>query len=252
MLQIQAPTNCPSCNSVLEWVNHILYCRNTLCGSQSSKKIEHFAKTLKIKGLGPAAVEKLQLEVVDEIYTLSEAEIAERLGSQKLAEKLYVEIKNSELAPLNALLPAFSIRLIGKTATDKLSTVCSSIDDITEDSCKEAGLGQIATSSLLAWLEEEYPFIDLPHDWKFITPEKKEIVGVVCISGKLKSYKTKAEAAQVLSKHGYTIKDSVTKDVTILVYEGGIESQKTQKARESGVTIVENLVDFLGERHGIA
>ena len=87
---------------------------------------------------------------------------------------------------------------------------------------------------------------------KFITPEKKEIVGVVCISGKLKSYKTKAEAAQVLSKHGYTIKDSVTKDVTILVNEGGIESQKTQKARESGVTIVENLVDFLGERHGIA
>ena len=91
MSSIQAPTNCPSCNSVLEWVNHILYCRNTLCGSQSSKKIEHFAKTLKIKGLGPAAVEKLQLEVVDEIYTLSEAEIAERLGSQKLAEKLYVE-----------------------------------------------------------------------------------------------------------------------------------------------------------------
>ena len=167
MSSIQAPTNCPSCNSVLEWVNHILYCRNTLCGDQSSKKIEHFAKTLKIKGLGPAAIEKLQLEVVDEIYNLSESEITDRLGSQKLAEKLYVEIKNSELAPLNALLPAFSIRLIGKTATDKLSTVCSSIDDITEDSCKEAGLGQVATRSLLNWLKEDYPFIKLPHSWKF-------------------------------------------------------------------------------------
>ena len=110
MSSIQAPTNCPSCSSVLEWVNHILYCRNNLCGDQSSKKIEHFAKTLKIKGLGPAAIEKLQLEVVDEIYNLSESEIAERLGSQKLAEKLYVEIENSKLAPLNALLPAFSIR----------------------------------------------------------------------------------------------------------------------------------------------
>jgi len=55
-----------------------------------------------------------------------------------------------------------------------------------------------------------------------------------------------------LKECGYTIKDSVTKDVTILVNESGIESQKTIKARESGVTIVENLVDFLGERHGIA
>ena len=252
MSSIQAPTNCPSCNSVLEWVNHILYCRNTLCGDQSSKKIEHFAKTLKIKGLGPAAIEKLQLEVVDEIYNLSESEITDRLGSQKLAEKLYIEIKNSELAPLNALLPAFSIRLIGKTATDKLSTVCSSIDDITEDSCKEAGLGQVATRSLLNWLKEDYPFIKLPHSWKFSKVEKKASAGVVCISGKLKSYKTKAEAANILKEYGYTIKDSVTKDVTILVNESGIESQKTIKARESGVTIVENLVDFLGERHGIA
>ena len=82
--------------------------------------------------------------------------------------------------------------------------------------------------------------------------EKKASAGVVCISGKLKSYKTKAEAANILKEYGYTIKDSVTKDVTILVNESGIESQKTIKARESGVTIVENLVDFLGERHGIA
>ena len=142
--------------------------------------------------------------------------------------------------------------MIGKTATDKLSTVCSSIDDITEDSCKEAGLGQVATRSLLNWLKEDYPFIKLPHSWKFSKVEKKASAGVVCISGKLKSYKTKAEAANILKECGYTIKDSVTKDVTILVNESGIESQKTIKARESGVTIVENLVDFLGERHGIA
>ena len=62
--------------------------------------------------------------------------------------------------------------------------------------------------------------------------EKKASAGIVCISGKLKSYKTKAEAAKVLKECGYTIKDSVTKDVTILVNESGIESQKTIKARE--------------------
>ena len=101
MLQIQAPTNCPSCNSVLEWVNHILYCRNTLCGDQSSKKIEHFAKTLKIKGLGPAAITSLALESINDIYAISEYEIVNLLGSQKLGEKLFTEIENSIKAPLN-------------------------------------------------------------------------------------------------------------------------------------------------------
>jgi hypothetical protein len=31
-----------------------------------------------------------------------------------------------------------------------------------------------------------------------------------------------------------------------------LSPKKTQKAREAGLTIVENLVDFLGEKHGIA
>ena len=75
---------------------------------------------------------------------------------------------------------------------------------------------------------------------------------MVCISGKLKSFKTKAQASQALEQNGYTVKSSVTKDVTILINESGVESQKTQKARESGITIVENLLDFLGEKHGIA
>ena len=40
---------------------------------------------------------------------------------------------------------------------------------------------------------------------------------------------------------------TVTKDVTILVNESGIESAKVKKARESGVTIITNLSHFIGE-----
>jgi hypothetical protein len=39
----------------------------------------------------------------------------------------------------------------------------------------------------------------------------------------------------------------LTKDVTILVNESGVESAKTKKARESGVEIITNLLDFIGE-----
>ena len=192
------------------------------------------------------------LESINDIYALSEFELIEGLASQKLGKKLFLEIENSKKAPLNILLAAFSIRLIGKTASEKLSAVCESIHDINEDSCAEAGLGPKATESLLYWIKEEYPLLDLPHSFAFDKPVSRTSGGVVCISGKLKSFKTKAQASQALEQNGYTVKSSVTKDVTILINESGVESQKTQKARESGITIVENLLDFLGEKHGIA
>jgi len=64
---------------------------------------------------------------------------------------------------------------------------------------------------------------------------------------KLSSYKTKAQATTVLNELGYEVKSTVTKDVTILVNESGVESAKVKKARESGVTIITNLSQFIGE-----
>jgi len=253
MIEIQAPTHCPSCSSSLEWSNHLLYCRNSNCHSQSAKKLEHFAKTLKIKGLGPASITKLGLTDLEEIYQLELADICERLSSEKLGHKLFEEIENSKKVGLETLLPAFSIPLIGKTAAEKLSKVCNGIEDIGYDSCAKAGLGNKATESLVSWLKTEfYSWYDgiLPFDFKFrkaVSNVNVEPKGTVCISGKLNSYKTKAEATKTLESLGYTVKSSLTKDVEILVNESGIESSKTQKARESGVLIVSNLKTFILE-----
>lgn len=251
MTQIQPPTNCPSCNSVLEWSNHLLYCYNAVCPAKSSKAVEHFAKTLKIKGLGPAAVDKLLLSEPSDIYQLSVDDIAAALSSQKLAEKLIAEIQNSKQAPANFVLPALGIPLIGKTATEKLSTVVDSVLDINEDSCAEAGLGPKATENLMTWLTSAWDadyWTKLPLNWTFQKSQRGQSNrGVVCISGKLTSFKTKAEATKALEQQGYTIKSSLTKDVTILVNESGVESAKTKKARESGITIVTDLFEILGE-----
>ena len=248
MTKIKPPKNCPSCGSTLEWSNHLLYCKNSSCQSRVAKKLEHFAKTLKIKGLGPASIAKLNLTGIADIYQLTEELIAEALNSDKLAEKLIYEINNSKHVSLNMLLPAFGIPLIGKTASEKLSTVCKDIYDINETNCRQAGLGPKAIKNLQFWLDNEFPaFQDLPFSFKFKNVRPSEIKGIVCISGRLKSYKTKAEAAEHLKKAGYDVKSSVTKDVTILVNESGVESAKTKKAREAGITIVNNLHQFLGE-----
>jgi NAD-dependent DNA ligase len=211
--------------------------------------VEHFAKTLKIKGLGPVAIRKLGIVNIQEIYLLSEPEIEEALSSAKLAKKLYLEIGNSMKATLNKLLPAFSIPLVGRSAASKLATVCNDIEDITEETCKFAKLGEKTTNNLMNWIDDNILLIEaLPFSFKFEKPRVSGNSGVVCISGRLKSYKTKAEATKILEELGYTVKSSVTKDVTILINEGGVESAKTLKARESGVTIVTNLKDFIGDK----
>ena len=249
MTFIEAPTTCPSCDSVLEDVNHLLYCRNPQCGEKSLKLIEHFAKTLKIKGLGPATIKKLNIVSLEELYELSFDTIAEALSSDRLAVKLVDELQRSRSAPLNVLLPAFSIPLIGKSAAEKLSRVCKDIEEIDYDLCRKAGLGDKASSNLTSWIEDEFYYVSLlPFDFQFDSPRAVvESKGTVCISGKLSSFKTKAEANAKLQELGYVTKTSLTKDVTILVNESGVESAKTKKARESGVEIITNLLDFIGE-----
>jgi NAD-dependent DNA ligase len=249
MKTIQAPSLCPSCDSKLEWVNHLLYCRNPSCICQVEKTIEHFAKTLQIKGLGPSTVVKLQLNSVDELYNISEEYIADCISSDRLAEKLIAEIEGSKMATLNQLLPAFSIRLIGKSASEKLSFVCENITDIDEDKCKEAGLGPKATANMLDWMVNVYPSIaGMPFSFEFKKSNKKSnIAGVVCISGKLVSFKTKALATEALLQKGYAVKANLTKEVTILLNESGVESAKTKKARDSGITVVNNITDIIGE-----
>lgn len=249
-MKIIPPTHCPSCDSVLTYRNDQLYCTSNDCAASGQKRVEHFAKTLKIKGLGPAAIEKLDLNSIEEIYEIDIAYMTLYLKSAKIAVKLYEEIEKSKQEPLDTVLPAFGIPLVGKSAAEKLSKTVTNIFDISLETCKEAGLGDKASSNLVDWLDSVFieKYVDLPFSFAF-EPKSKPSgnAGVVCISGKLSSFKTKAEATRILENKGYTVKDTLTKDVTILVNESGRETDKTQKARASGVEIITNLKDFIGD-----
>ena len=248
---ITPPQICPACNTTLGWKKDQIFCENLECEGKTSKKVEHFAKTLKIKGLGPATIEKLQITNIFDIYDFNLDIMIEALQSEKLAVKLLREIEASKTADLVELLPAFSIKLIGKTASNKLCRTISSMRELSEQTCKEAGLGPIATNTLLEWYFEQFinGYDKLPFSWKTIVQKPSEDMvskGTVCISGRLSSYKTKAAAANELERTGYIVKSSLTKDVTILVNESGIESAKTQAARERGVKIITNLKEIIG------
>ena len=252
---IQIPDVCPSCGTSLELINDQLFCNNTSCPAKNSKIVEGFTKTLRIKGLGPKTINKLDLEYIEDIYELTEEFIEERLGSEKIAKKLIHEIGISKNANLQDLLPAFAIPLFGSTASQKLCNTINHIDELTEKRCSEAGLGPKVTTNICSGYETAYKnrYCRLPFTWKADVFEGVPVVDineVVCITGRLKSYRTKADAKKVLEKFGFRVKDTLTKDVTILINESGIESSKTKSAESKNIRIVTNLTQLIGEKNG--
>lgn len=250
MQNITIPEVCPTCGYPLEAVNDMLYCRNTSCESQVNGKIEYFAKTLGIKGLGPATVAKLNLQEITELFYLDFSEVQETLG-EKLTVKLFNEIELSKKAPFDVVLASFSIPLVGGTASKKLAAVINNLGDINEAACRAAGLGNKVTENLLNWVATDYQ--ELKEFLPFTFEGKVQVTDAnakkVCITGKLKSYKKKSDAEGALAAAGYTLVDSVTKTTDYLVDEEGKLSSKREKAVQYGITIINDLNDLLKEKN---
>lgn len=250
-MKIQIPTLCPCCNSSLELVNDQLFCRNQACSAQLDKKLEHFCKTLGIKGMGAKTIEKLCLADITEIYYLDSDDLTEKLGSRKLADKLLEEIDRSRSADLQQVLPSFSIQLFGTTAASKLCKVVNNIEEISIETCKQAGLGEKVTNNLLTWLQTDFQEIKEFLPFSFTTSSKPVQTSTngktVCITGKLSSFKTKAEASKLLEEQGFKVTESVTKSTDYLVDEDNKGSTKRIKADSLGIHIITNLKQFLIE-----
>jgi DNA ligase (NAD+) len=248
-MKIEIPTHCPCCNYKLELVNDQLFCRNQACDAQLLKRVEHFCKSMGIKGMGTKTIEKLELADITELYYLDLDQLTEQLGSAKVAEKLLAELDRSRSAGLQQVLASMSIPLVGNTASQKICSVVEHIDEINFETCKQAGLGDKVTQNLLSWLETD--FIEMKQFLPFSFRNEIQVVNTnaktVCITGKLSSYKTKAEAYKQLIDNGFRITESVTKATDYLVDEGDKSSTKRKKAEELGIKIITNLDNFLRE-----
>lgn len=250
MQKIEIPTTCPCCSYELVFVNEQLFCRNTACSAQLNKKLENFCKVLSIKGFGPKTIEKLNLADITELFYLDRELVVVALG-EKVADKLLDEIERSKGADLATVIAAFSIPLVGGTAAKKIATVVSKIEEITQETCKIAGLGAKVTENLLTWISTDYQEIKEFMPFTF-TSGKQKTVSVdskrVCITGKLKSFKKKADAETSLSAAGFTLVDSVTKTTDYLVDEEGKMSSKREKAVQYGITIISDINILLKEK----
>lgn len=233
--KIEIPKYCPSCNSILDRVKDQLFCRNPDCGAVANKKVLGFIKVMKIKGLGEKTVEKLDIKDIHDIYYLDPYE-AEKIIGEKLTAKLMKEIEKSLVIPVAQFLQAFSIPLIGKTASTKVIT--NDIGAITYDSLRGNGLGDKSASNLAEWVINDYPYYaDLPNSFEVIEEQSFSTQYSACVTGKVPGY-TKATITSELAALGVQVTSSVTKKTTHLVCDKPTGSLKEQKAEKLKLPIL--------------
>ncbi len=231
---ISIPAECPSCNSRLQRVKDQLFCRSKMCPAQKSKVVEKYASKVKIKGLGPAAIEKLGITTISEIYELNRDYLEEIIGKNGL--KIYKEIQNKKSIELALFLGSASIPLMGYTTAKKITTT---IDNITKESLDKDGIGNKASESLLKWLSEN----NIPAGVTFSQPEVTEpsiTSFTVCISGRTPGF-TKGTLAEYLKKYNIKVVSSVTVNIDYLISQEqtSAKAQKAIKLNKKIITIDE-------------
>ena len=246
MNKINIPTHCPCCGSELELVNDQLFCRSNSCPAKSLKGLLHYTKTVKIMGLGDKTLEKLGTETVADLYAYTMEDLVTKLG-EKIGTKLFNEIQKSKSITFSKFLNGMGIPLIGKTASEKIASVVNSIEGITEESCKKAGLGAKATENLMDWVLSEGLLLELPITFQESEPVESGLL--VCISGKVPGY-TKAKIKEMLLDYNVATKDSVTKDLDYLISnEAG--TTKVKKAEQYNIQVIsfDNFMEKLNNEY---
>ena len=202
------------------------------------KLLEHFVKTLEIKGLGPASTSKMNLKHPADLYQKNDWNI---LGAN--GEKVLAEVERSKIKPYEVVLAALGIPGVGKSAAKLIIKHIPSFDRLREiETVQIHGIGPKTIENILVWLDTNEEWVtELPLkleqnqsiDLEVNSGEDKK----VCITGKLDM--TRNELADHLEKLGFTITNTVAKDCYALISGGDTTSSKYKKAASSGIKIID-------------
>lgn len=201
----------------------------------STKVLEHFIKTLEIKGLGPASVRKLGLTHPVDLFDHPDWD---KLGAN--GAKVEAEIDRAKTKSYDIVLASLGIPGVGKSAAKLIVTKIPAFRNLRDvEVTYIKGIGPSTIESILAWLDDNEDWVQtLPLQLEqnvqveeVITAQRK-----VCITGKLDM--TRNQLAEIIEENGFKVTSTVTKDCYALI-AGDTTSSKYKKAMTIGVNVID-------------
>ena len=261
------PNRCPVCDSkVIRMEGEAATrCINSSCSAQVKERIKHFASksAFDIDGLGKKLVDQLVdkklLSSFVDIFTLDESVLSEleRMGA-KSAANLISAIDNSKTIDLSRFLYALGIRHVGEHVAALLADHFMALDPLMNCSREELeavdGVGPIVAASITQFFEQPSNRLIIDQLWasgvKLATAAPKKtgkLDGrIFVLTGKLAEF-TRSEAKSLIETAGGRVSGSVSRK-TDYVVGGDVPGSKLTKARELGITIIDEaeFKDLLG------
>lgn len=258
----EMPRECPVCKAetIREPGEAIIRCTNISCPAQLKRSLFHFVSrdAMNIEGLGPQIITLLMdngfvMDAAD-IYLLrnnkNELVELERMG-EKSVQNMLDAIEASKLNPLNRLVYALGIRMIGQRASQLLAESFENIDELSEADFDKLisipEIGEKMAESVITFFRQEQnrKLIQELKDYGVNTRSaKKEIKENEHFSGKtfvltgaLQGF-TRDQAKEIIESFGGKVSSSVSKK-TDYVLAGEDAGSKLVKAKELGVAVID-------------
>jgi len=202
------------------------------------KLLEHFIRTMEIKGLGPASIRKMGLTHPVDLYS---PQPWHQLGAN--GSKIQEELDRSKIKPYSQVLAALGIPGVGRSMSKDIVAQLSQFSRLREIEYVDIqGVGPKTVDNILTWLEVNEEWVEtLPLQLKedlsvenlMATSTSKK----VCVTGKLDM--TRNQITDHLAKFGYQVTNTVTKDCIALISgDNNTTSSKAKRAESLGIKII--------------
>lgn len=258
---IQPPTVCPACGGPLVKLRqdgvHLFCLNRTSCRPQAIARMVHFAsrqgmdiETFSTRTAG-LFYDELGVRSAADLYSLDREKLVALKGfGEKKADKLFAELEKSKDCELDAFLFAIGIPNIGKkTAYDLMAhfgTLEALMGATEQELVDIEDVGEIVASSITEYFadEENRRFVNrLLEAGVHPQMHMQEDAGTLfegltfVLTGTLPTL-SRAQAQEMIRKNGGKATGSVSKKTSI-VLAGESAGSKLDKARELGVTIID-------------
>lgn len=264
-------SQCPYCNSNLTIINNngikILKCENNKCNQKLINKLEHFCSKshgLDIKGLSKATFEKLidwgwinNIEDIFNLYTHKDEWTNKPGFGVASVDKILKSIEEHRHTTLDAFISAIGIPLIGRTVARDLTNYFetyedfrNAVDDDKYDFSILDNFGEEMNKSI-----KNFDYAEADRISKLLIFETPVVNNIqinnsltgktIVITGKLTTFKNRAELKAVIESHGGKVSDSISGKTDLLINNDvNSTSSKNKAAKARNIPIVSEL-DFM-------
>ena len=254
--EIEKPTVCPACGSVLNEVGAHLFCPNRDCKPRLVAMLDHYASknAMNIDGFSESTalqlVERKNVKKFSDLYRLTADDLAALDGfKKKKIDNLLTAIEKSKTPTMDAFIYAIGIEGVGRVAAKDLAAQFKNIENLAQVTFDDLigldNVGEITANAILDYFKDEDNLAEL-NDLKAlgVTPtwsdEKKEGVfsgESVVLTGTLTEFK-RSQAQKLIEERGGVCQSSVTAKTTLVV-AGAEAGSKLAKAQKLGIKTID-------------